>query len=101
MQVIGLGRLPSTDLSCRFCCYTQHRGDGHDRLIMSEQVGVVTFRRPKTGQDFSSGFQADLSDLQSVPKGATITLWCTSCGQKHEFKMSEGRITERPGAGTR
>ena len=57
-------------------------------------MGEVVFRCPKTGQEFESGFRASRSDLQLLPKEATVNLLCRFCGEKHEFKFAEGRITD-------
>ncbi len=57
-------------------------------------MGEVVFRCPKTGQEFESGFRASPSDLQLLPKDATMNLLCRVCGEKHEFKFTEGHITD-------
>jgi hypothetical protein len=62
-------------------------------LITEAILGQVVFRCPKTGQDFESGFHANPNDLQFLPEDARINLLCRICGEKHEFKFTEGRIS--------
>jgi hypothetical protein len=58
-------------------------------------VGQVVFRCPQTGQEFESGFRASARDMQLLPKDASISLLCRICCDKHSFKFTEGRISER------
>jgi hypothetical protein len=61
---------------------------------MGCEMGEMTFRCPKTGKDFRSGFRAQPADLKSLPKDAKINLRCQACGDHHEFALAEARIDE-------
>ncbi len=58
-------------------------------------MGHLTFRCPKTGTDFHSGFHAQSSDLKDLPKDATINLHCQVCGEHHEFRLAEARVEDK------
>jgi hypothetical protein len=57
-------------------------------------VGKVIFRCQTTGKEFDSGFQADLSDKGSLPADSKMQLRCKICGELHEFKLSDARISD-------
>lgn len=57
-------------------------------------VGKVIFRCQKTQKEFDSGFQADLSEKRSLSADAKMQLRCKICGEIHEFKLSDARISD-------
>jgi|HubBroStandDraft_6_1064221.scaffolds.fasta_scaffold2382623_1 hypothetical protein len=58
-------------------------------------MGEVVFRCPNTAADFESGFQAEPNELISLPANTTISIWCPSCGGRHDIKLSEGKIADK------
>ena len=57
-------------------------------------MGELTFRCPKTGKEFRSGFRAQPAELKALPKDAKINLRCQVCGDHHEFNIAEAHIDE-------
>jgi len=58
-------------------------------------MGHLTFRCPKSGTDFRTGFQAQSTDLRDLPKDAKINLHCRVCGDHHEFRLAEARVEDK------
>lgn len=61
---------------------------------MASQMGEVTFRCPKTRQEFGSGFQATETERRALPSIAMISLRCRICGEAHSFKFADAQLKE-------
>jgi hypothetical protein len=46
-------------------------------------MGYLTFRCPKTGEEFDSGFQANPDELRSMPPGHKSAVRCKNCFETH------------------
>ena len=56
-------------------------------------MGVVTFRCPVTGRDFSTGIHINEDGFQKLTNTVTRAA-CPDCGRTHMWWTSEARLVE-------
>lgn len=61
-------------------------------MAAENRANSLTFRCPKTGKEFYSGFQVTPDELKNLPPDYKIAVRCKSCFEMHEFTFSEAKI---------
>jgi transcription elongation factor Elf1 len=58
------------------------------RTAMTPGVNALRFRCPVSGREIESDFSADAHTLSMI-RLFSVSLHCSACGCRHEFKMRE------------
>jgi hypothetical protein len=58
-------------------------------------MNALMFECPTTGRFIDTGIEINYATLRKV-QPVTVRLFCPRCGCPHEWKLSEGLITEPP-----